>query len=57
MRIDEPMQLFGYATVGDPGPMPFGLNLAGLQNGVLVYLVLSGLVFVIIWIVGYLRRS
>tara|TARA_B100001939_G_scaffold311219_1_gene293644 strand:- start:733 stop:888 length:156 start_codon:yes stop_codon:yes gene_type:complete len=51
------MQLFGYATVGDPGPMPFGLNLAGLQNGVLVYLVLSGLVFVIIWIVGYLRRS
>ena len=35
------MPLFAYATVGDPGPMPFDLNLAGLQNGVLLYLGLS----------------
>ena len=50
------MQLFAYATVGDPGPMPFGLDLGGLQSGGLVYLGLSGLVFMIIWIVGYVRR-
>ena len=50
------MPFFAYATVGDPGPMPFDLNLAGLQNGVLLYLGLSGLVFMVIWIVGYVRR-
>ena len=36
--------------------MPFDLNLAGLQNGVLLYLGLSSLVFMVIWIVGYVRR-
>ena len=51
------MPLFAYATVGDPGPMPFDLNLSGLQNGVLLYLGLSSLVFMVIWIVGYVRRE
>jgi len=48
--------LFAYATAGDPGALPFGLDLAGLQNGVLLYLALSGVVFIIIWVVGFLRR-
>jgi hypothetical protein len=48
--------LFAYATAGDPGALPFGLDLAGLQNGVLVYLALSGVVFIIIWVVGFLKR-
>jgi hypothetical protein len=48
--------LFAYATVGDPGPLPFGLELVGLQNSVVAYLALSGLVFVIIWVVGAMRR-
>jgi len=57
VRIEAPMPLFAYATVGDPGPMPFDLNLSGLQNGVLLYLGLSSLVFMVLWIVGYVRRS
>ena len=48
--------MFAYATAGDPGALPFGLDLAGLQNGVLVYLALSGVVFIIIWMVGFLKR-
>ena len=48
--------MFAYATAGDPGPLPFGLDMVGLQNGALAYAALSGLVFVIIWVVGYLRR-
>ena len=51
------MPLFTYATVGDPGPLPFDLTLSGLQNGVLLYLGLSSLVFMVIWIVGYVRLS
>ena len=48
--------MFAHATAGDPGALPFGLDLAGLQNGVLVYLALSGVVFIIIWVVGFLKR-
>ena len=48
--------MFAYATAGDPGALPFGLDLAGLQNSVLVYLALSGVVFIIIWVVGFLKR-
>jgi hypothetical protein len=48
--------VFAYATAGDPGPLPFGLDMVDLQTGALAYAALSGLVFVIIWVVGYLRR-
>jgi len=48
--------VFAYATAGDPGSLPFGLDMAGLQTGALAYAALSGVVFVIIWVVGYLRR-
>jgi hypothetical protein len=35
--------------------LPFGLDIATLQNGVLIYLALSSLAFVLVWLVGYLR--
>lgn len=36
--------------------MPFGLTLDGLERWALIYLGLSSLVFVAVWVVGYLRR-
>lgn len=33
----------------------FGMDIATLQTSVLVYLGLSSLVFVAVWVVGYLR--
>lgn len=37
-------------------PLPFGLEMASLQNWTLAYLGLSSLVFVAVWVIGYLRR-
>jgi hypothetical protein len=47
----------GFSTAGDAaeGVLPFGWDIATLQAGVLVYLGLSSLGFVLVWIVGYLR--
>ena len=47
-----------FRTAGDAtdGALPFGLDISTLQNGTLLYLGLSGLVFVVVWVVGYLRR-
>ncbi|MBJ7363349.1 MAG: cytochrome B6 [Synechococcus sp. SupBloom_Metag_053] len=45
--------LIAYATTGDPGALPFGLDMVNLQNSALLYLGLSGLVFIIIWILGF----
>ncbi|MCP9940622.1 cytochrome B6 [Synechococcus sp. Cruz CV12-2-Slac-r] len=45
--------LIAYATAGDPGALPFGLDMVNLQNSALLYLGLSGLVFIIIWILGF----
>lgn len=45
--------LIAYATAGDPGALPFGLDMGNLQNSALLYLGLSGLVFIIIWILGF----
>ena len=45
--------LIAYATAGDPGALPFGLEMVNLQNSALLYLGLSGLVFIIIWILGF----
>jgi hypothetical protein len=33
----------------------FGWDIATLQNGALIYLGLSSLAFVLVWLVGYLR--
>ncbi|MDA0291816.1 MAG: cytochrome B6 [Cyanobacteria bacterium] len=45
--------LIAYATTGEPGALPFGLDMVNLQNSALIYLGLSGLVFIIIWILGF----
>ena len=50
------MILFAYATAGDPGALPFGLDMANLQNGVLLYLIFSGFVFILIWVLGFRKR-
>jgi hypothetical protein len=34
----------------------FGFDIAALQKGTLIYLGLSSLAFVVVWVVGYLRR-
>lgn len=36
--------------------MPFGLEMADLQTWTLIYLGLSSLGFVAVWVVGLLRR-
>lgn len=49
----------GLQTAGDAAAgnlMPFGLDLANLQQWTLIYLGLSSLAFVIVWVVGFLRR-
>jgi hypothetical protein len=43
-------------TAGDPIDLPFGLDLASLQRWTLIYLGLSSLAFVAVWVVGLLRR-
>jgi hypothetical protein len=47
----------GLSTAGEAsGALPFGLSMADLQQWTLVYLGLSSLAFVAVWVVGYLRR-
>ena len=46
-----------FQTAGDASEtLPFGLSMAGLERWALAYLALSSLVFVVVWVVGYLRR-
>lgn len=47
-----------FRTAGDPvdGFLPFGLDIGGFQKWTLIYLGLSSLAFVLVWVVGYLRR-
>lgn len=43
-------------TAGDAvDALPFGLDIDTLQTSVLLYLGLSSLVFVLVWVVGYVR--
>lgn len=58
MAFVGPLPLFAFQTAGDVGDgfTIFGFDIADLQNGTLIYLGLSSLAFVIVWIVGYLRR-
>ena len=47
----------GLSTAGEAnGALPFGLSMADLQQWTLLYLGLSSLAFVAVWVVGYLRR-
>lgn len=55
--IEMPLRLpLALQTAGDAAALPFGLTMADLQQWTLVYLGLSSLVFVAVWLVGYLRR-
>jgi hypothetical protein len=36
--------------------LPFGWTIEALQKWVLIYLGLSSLAFVLVWVVGFLRR-
>ena len=45
-------------TAGDAvnGLLPFGLEMASLQRWTLIYLGVSSLAFVLVWLIGFLRR-
>jgi hypothetical protein len=47
-----------FRTAGDSadGLLPFGWGVAEFQKWTLIYLGLSSLAFVLVWLVGYLRR-
>ena len=48
--------LLGLSTAGDAAAnLPSGLDIATLQTSVLLYLGLSSLAFVVVWVVGYVR--
>ncbi len=51
-------RLLAFQTAGDvvDGFSLFGFDIAALQKGTLIYLGLSSLAFVVVWVVGYLRR-
>jgi len=49
--------LLAYATAGDAANgLLNGLSIDSLQRWTLIYLGLSSLAFVVVWLVGYLRR-
>jgi hypothetical protein len=45
-------------TAGDAGEglLIFGLDMASLQKWTLIYLGVSSLAFVVVWVIGFLRR-
>ena len=48
----------GFSTAGDAANgLLFGWDIATLQKWALIYLGLSSLAFVVVWVVGYLRRG
>lgn len=48
--------LLGLSTAGEAAAgLPFGLEIDTLQTSVLLYLGLSSLAFVVVWVVGYVR--
>jgi hypothetical protein len=50
--------LLAFSTAGDVAAgLPFGWDIATVQRGVLIYLGVSSLAFVLVWVIGYLRRA
>jgi hypothetical protein len=47
-----------FQTAGDAGDglLIFGMDIAALQQWTLIYLGLSSLAFVLVWVIGFLRR-
>jgi hypothetical protein len=51
-------QVLAFSTAGDAANgLLFGWDIASFQNWALIYLGVSSLAFVLVWVVGYLRRS
>lgn len=49
--------LIGLSTASDATDgLVFGWDITTIQNGVLIYLGVSSLAFVVVWVLGYLRR-
>lgn len=50
--------VLAYSTAGDAANgLLFGWDIATFQNGALIYLGASSLAFVLVWVIGYLRRA
>ena len=50
--------LFAFSTAGDAqSGLVFGQDIDTFQKWALIYLGLSSLAFVVVWLVGYLRRN
>ena len=50
--------VLAYATAGDAANgLLNGWNIADLQKWSLIYLGISSLAFIVVWVLGYLRRS
>ena len=50
--------VLAYSTAGDAADgLLFGWDIAAFQRWALIYLGVSSLAFVVVWVVGYLRRS
>ncbi len=43
-------------TAGDAPELLFGWDVADLQRWTLIYLGISSLAFVVVWVVGFVRR-
>ncbi len=53
-----PLLPFALQTAGDAGEgfLLFGMDIATLQQWTLIYLAISSLAFVLVWVIGFLRR-
>lgn len=50
--------LLGFSTAGDAANgLLFGWDIAEMQKWALIYLGLSSMAFVVVWVVGYFRRA
>ena len=48
----------GFSTAGDAANgLLFGWDIAEMQKWALIYLGLSSMAFVVVWVVGYFRRA
>jgi hypothetical protein len=55
-ELSLPSPVLALSTASDAAAgLPFGLDISTLQTYVLLYLGLSSLVFVVVWVVGYVR--
>ena len=50
--------VLGFSTAGDAANgLLFGWDIADMQKWALIYLGLSSMAFVVVWVVGYFRRA